>query len=192
VGLFQKKPGWVFWVVFFYKNPASRRSLEYVRSRFTLAHLLEPELPSAIKYFFKYNSYHIECFFEAMDLHRTLNWNSNPVDSHHSNFKRTINCPVNRANIYEPSTQRFTLSHSLEPELLSAMKYFLDIIHTKLNVFFEAMDLHRTLNSNYNPVDSSHSRIISNERKTVQLTRADMNQLSTQKTNWRCHCSVTW
>jgi len=53
------------------------------------------------------------------------------------------------------------------------------------------MDLHRTLNSNYNPVDSSHSRIISNERKTAQLTRADMNQLSTQKTNWRCHCSVT-
>jgi len=50
-GSFSKKPGWVFWVVFFYNNPASRRSLEYVRSRFTLAHLLEPELPSAISIF---------------------------------------------------------------------------------------------------------------------------------------------
>jgi len=30
-----------------------RRSLDFVRSRFTRAHPLEPELPSAIKYFFK-------------------------------------------------------------------------------------------------------------------------------------------
>ena len=72
-GSFSKKTRVGFLGRFFYNNPASRRSLEYVRSRFTLAHLLEPELPSAIKYFFKYNSYHIECFFEAMDLHRTLN-----------------------------------------------------------------------------------------------------------------------
>jgi len=31
-------------------------------------------------------------------------------------------------------------------------------------MFFETMDLHRTLNLNSNPMDSSHSRTISNER----------------------------
>jgi len=30
------------------------------------------------------------------------------------------------------------------------------------------MDLHRTLNLNFNPVDSPHSKIISNERKIFQ------------------------
>ena len=48
------------------KYHRSNGSLEYVRSRFTRAHSLEPELPSPIKYFFKVNSYQIECFLEAM------------------------------------------------------------------------------------------------------------------------------
>jgi len=39
--------------------------------RFPRAHSLEPELPSAIQYFLKYNPYEIEYFFEAINLHRT-------------------------------------------------------------------------------------------------------------------------
>jgi len=40
-------------------------------------------------------------FFEAMDLYRTLDLKSSPVDSSHfeNNFKRTINCPTTRANM---------------------------------------------------------------------------------------------
>jgi len=46
-------------------------------------------------------------FFEAMDLYRTLDLKSNPVDSSHfeNHFKRTINCPETRANMNEPSKQ---------------------------------------------------------------------------------------
>ena len=55
----------------------SNGSLEYNRSLFIRAHPLDPELPSAIKYFFKFSSYQIECFSEAMGLHRTLDLNSN-------------------------------------------------------------------------------------------------------------------
>jgi len=61
----------------------SGRFLEYLRSRFTRAHSLEPELSPAVKYFFKYISYQMECFHEAMDLHTALNLNSNPMDSPH-------------------------------------------------------------------------------------------------------------
>jgi len=44
--------------------------------------------------------------FEAMDLYRTLDLKSNPMDSSHfeNNFKGTINCPATRAN--ETSTQK--------------------------------------------------------------------------------------
>jgi len=43
-------------------------------------------------------------FFEAVDLYRTLDLKSNPMDSSHfeNNFKRTINCPATRANMNEP------------------------------------------------------------------------------------------
>ena len=46
-------------------------------------------------------------FFEAMDLYRTLDLKSNPMDSScfENNFKRTISCPATRANMKEPSTQ---------------------------------------------------------------------------------------
>jgi len=39
------------------------------------------ELPSAVKYFFKYNSCQIDCFFVAIDLYRRLNLNSNTMES---------------------------------------------------------------------------------------------------------------
>jgi len=44
-------------------------------------------------------------FFEAMDLYRTLNLKCIPMDSSHfeNNFKRTINFPVIRVKINEPS-----------------------------------------------------------------------------------------
>jgi len=47
-------------------------------------------------------------FFQAMDLYRTLDLYSNPVDSSHfeNNFNRTINCPAFRANMNEPITQQ--------------------------------------------------------------------------------------
>jgi len=43
-------------------------------------------------------------FFEALDSYRTLDFNSNPINRTHfeNNFKRTINCPVTRANTNEP------------------------------------------------------------------------------------------
>ena len=49
-----------------------------------------------------------------MDLNRTLDLKSNPMDSSHfeNNFKRTINCPAIRANLNEPIVR----SRSAEPE----------------------------------------------------------------------------
>jgi len=37
----------------------------------------------------------------------------------------------------------------------------------QIECFFEAMGLYRTLDLNSNPMDSTHSRIISNERQTI-------------------------
>jgi len=47
-------------------------------------------------------------FFEAMDLCRTLDLKSNPMDSFHfeNNFKRTINCATTRAGMNKRSTQQ--------------------------------------------------------------------------------------
>ena len=44
--------------------------------------------------------------FEAMDLYRTLDLKSNPMDSSHfeNKFKRTINFAATRAYMKEPST----------------------------------------------------------------------------------------
>ena len=42
----------------------SRRSLVFVRSRFTRAHPLQPELPYAIKYFWKHSWYRTESFLK--------------------------------------------------------------------------------------------------------------------------------
>jgi len=86
----------------------SKGSHEYVRSRFTRPHPLEPELPSAIKYFLKFNLYQIESFFEAMDLHTTFEFQSSRRSSFENNFKRTINSAVTRANMNEPNTHSTT------------------------------------------------------------------------------------
>jgi len=43
-----------------------------------------PSFPVQFKYFLKHNSYQIECFSQAMDLHRTLDLHSNPIDCFHS------------------------------------------------------------------------------------------------------------
>ena len=55
---------------------------------------------------FQFNSYQIECFFEAMGLHRTFGFQSNGQYPFENNFKRTINCPITRAHMNEPKTQR--------------------------------------------------------------------------------------
>ena len=83
-------------------------SVAMVRSRFPRPHPSEPELPSANKYFSKFNAYQNECFFETMDLHRTFEFQSNGCFAFKNNFKRTINCLVTRANMNESSTQRLT------------------------------------------------------------------------------------
>jgi len=78
----------------------SKRSLDFVRLRLTRDYPLESELPYAIMYFLKHDSYRTECFFEKLDLYRTLDLKSNPMDSCHfeNNFKRTINCPAIRSS----------------------------------------------------------------------------------------------
>ena len=52
----------------------SRRSLDFVRSRFTRGHPFEPELPYAIKCFSKHNSYRTECFWICI-----LHWIWSPI-----------------------------------------------------------------------------------------------------------------
>jgi len=49
-------------------------------------------------------------FFEAMDLYRTLDLKSNPMDSSHieNNFKRTIHCPATPASMNEPGKHGLT------------------------------------------------------------------------------------
>ena len=46
-------------------------------------------------------------------------------------------------------------AHSLESELSYAAKYFLKHNSYRTEFFFEAMDLYRTLDLNFNPMDSS-------------------------------------
>jgi len=52
-------------------------------------------------------------------------------------------------------------------------------------MFFEAMDLYRTLDLKFNPMDSSHSK--SNFTRTINCptTQADMNEPSKRMTYWR-------
>ena len=67
-----------------------KHSLDFVRSRFTRAHPLEPELLSAIRHLsiFKHNSYQIKCFYEATHLHFNLSCTASQrsiVAIHYSN-----------------------------------------------------------------------------------------------------------
>jgi len=59
-------------------------------------------------------------------------------------------------------------------------------------MFFEAMDLYGTLDLKSNPMDSSH--IENNFKQTIKCagTRANVNEPSKQKTDWRYPCSVTY
>jgi len=58
-------------------------------------------------------------------------------------------------------------------------------------MFFEAMDLYRTLDWKFNPMDSSH--IGNNFKRTINCpaTRAYMNEPGKQ-TDWGYHCSVAY
>jgi len=55
-------------------------------------------------------------------------------------------------------------------------------------MFFEAMDLYRTLDLKSSLTDSY------NFKQTINCpaTRANMNEPSKQRTYWRLHCSVTY
>jgi len=55
-------------------------------------------------------------------------------------------------------------------------------------MFFEAMDMYRTLALKSNPVESSHFE--NNFKQTINclVTRANMNEPSKQRTSWRYHC----
>jgi len=53
-------------------------------------------------------------------------------------------------------------------------------------MLFEAMELYRTLNLKFNPMDSSHFE--SNFKRTIncRTTRANMNEPSKRMTYWLC------
>ena len=139
----------------------SKRSLDFVRSRFTRAHPLEPELLSAS--IFWHNSYQNKCFFKAIYLHRAvvfnlfcnlfsgfqpffchraLNVNSSPVNSSHSKIISMEWLSIREYEWAKYADVYLGPSHPLKPELPSTNKHFLNIIHIRFNVF-EAIDLHR-------------------------------------------------
>ena len=125
----------------------SKRSLYFVRSRFTRDFLLHPE-PSAIKYFLKNDSYQIRSIVFSSN---GFGWNLGCYFQPNGQFpfsnyaKQTINCLVTRVNENEPSTKRFTRAHPWKPELSSTVKYFSKIKFTSVWMFFKARDLHSTL-----------------------------------------------
>jgi len=131
----------------------------------------------------------MECFIEAVEFHRKSNGQC-PFENY---FKRTINCPVPWANMNEPSTPSVTRTHPVEPELPSASrpKYFCKYNSNRIECFIEAMDLQRILDLNSNPMDGFPFE--NNLKRTIncRVTRANMNEPSTQRTN-RYHFSVTW
>jgi len=149
----------------------SKRSLDFVRSRFTRAHPLEPELLSAS--IFWHNSYQIKCFlkqyicieqwfstffvtfsvvfnlfcnlfsgFQPFFCHRALNVNSSPVNSSHSKIISMEWLSIREYEWAKYADVYLGPSHPLKPELPSTNKHFLNIIHIRFNVF-EAIDLHR-------------------------------------------------
>ena len=81
----------------------SNSSPEYVLSRFTRAHPLEAELSSAI-YFFKFNSYQIECSSKYWVCIEQRIWISIQWTVPIREFQ--TNDPVTQTNMNKPSTQR--------------------------------------------------------------------------------------
>jgi len=59
-------------------------------------------------------------------------------------------------------------------------------------MFFEAMNLYRSLALKCNPTVSSHFQYNVKRTTNCPATRANVNELSKQRTDWRYHCSVTW
>jgi len=82
------------------------------------------------------------------------------------------------------------LIHS-SPSCPMQSRTFLIRIHIGQSVF-EAVDLYRTLDWKTNPMDSSHFENIFKRTTNCPVTRANMNELSKQRTNWGYHCSVTF
>jgi len=66
-------------------------------------------------------------FFEAVDLYRTLDLKSNPVDSSHfeNTFKRTINCLATRAPAPKPCQQLATRANMNLPSKQRAYRRYL-------------------------------------------------------------------
>jgi len=59
-------------------------------------------------------------------------------------------------------------------------------------MLFEAMNLYRSLDWKCNPTDSSHFENNFKQTTNCPATRANMNEHSKQRTDWRYHCSVTY
>jgi len=80
---------------------------------------------------------------------------------------------------------RFTRAHSLESDLSYAARYLLKHNSYRTVCFFEAMDLYRTFDVKFNPMDSSHFE--SNFKRTINYptTRTNMNGPSKRMTYWR-------
>jgi len=58
-------------------------------------------------------------------------------------------------------------------------------------MFFEAMNLYRSLDLKCNPTDSSHIENNFKRTKNCAATRANIDEPSKQRTGWRYHCPVT-
>jgi len=59
-------------------------------------------------------------------------------------------------------------------------------------MFFEAVDLYRTLHLKTNPMDSSHFQNNTKRTKKCPVIGSNMNEPSKRRTYWRYHCPVTY
>jgi len=117
----------------------------FLHSRFTRSHPLEPKLPSAIKYFFQF---FLRRFRDPIRVPRI----SNRVPRIRENYHRVPKIRENRVPTDPYRVPNIFLKKNPD-----------DIIHIRLNVFFEAVDLHKTMDLNPHTMGSSHSTLILNE-----------------------------
>jgi len=59
-------------------------------------------------------------------------------------------------------------------------------------MFFEAVDLYRTLHLKTNPMDISHFQNNNKRTKNCPVIGSNMNEPSKWRTYWHYHCSVTY
>jgi len=59
-------------------------------------------------------------------------------------------------------------------------------------MFFEAVDLYRTLHLKSTPMNSSHFQNNTKRTKNCPVIGSNMNDPSKRRTYWRYHCSVTY